>query len=639
MKKEKFGIKLGREAVENRPATKVAINGLLNKLRTTGISNLDKNFKFEKVIEVISAIDTLVLAYELIKSKKGVDTKANTEETLDKIDSIWFSNMSKQLSAGKFKFSSVRRILIPKPNDKSSSRPLGMSSPREKVIQKAIQLVLEAIYEPLFSKHSHGCRPSLGNHTALKSVKTNFQASNWVVEADLTKCFDRIDHHILLNILKKKINCEKTVALIKSSIRCGYVLENTKYDTKIGIPQGSVMSPTLCNIYLNELDSYLAKLSVDFDEGGKKRPYSLELRRLRYKLNVEKKKGSDEKILKQLNKEIEACPRTDNTGYKKMRFVRYVDDFVIGIAGEYADAVKIVDSLKTFLENELKLELNLTKTKITKFSSNKVYFLGTYIRGGYRKEKKIVTTIRCGKKLVARTTPRVSFHAPIEKLFEKLLVKKFIRKKNNRMVPTAVRSLVNFDHADILRFFNQKIRGCLNYYSFVDNHKSLGSIVHTLKLSCARTLALKLKERAIRPIFKKFGSYLECPETGLKIYVPSTFKRKQEFKTNERTPFEILTATWQGKRTRTNLDKPCCICGTMEKVEMHHIKAVRDLKTKYQSGKLEFFKMQMIAINRKQLPLCQAHHVAVHKNTLTEKDRSNMAEYVKNHFKKNNSNY
>jgi len=625
--------KLERKTVKSRAMTTVVLNGLLTKLRTASINNSIDNYKFKNIIDIIADIETLKLAYELIKSKKGVNTKGNSEETLDEIDETWFKNISKQLIEGKFKFSPVRRILIPKPNDKLSSRPLGMSSPREKVVQKAIHLILESIYEPVLSKHSHGCRPNKGNHTALKSVKTNFQAVNWVIEADLTTCFDRIDHYLLLNMLKKKIECEKTIALIKSFLVCGYILNGTKFTTKVGIPQGSAISPILCNIYLNELDKFLTECSKNFDQGGSKRPRSLLLRRLRYKLATAIKKGLEPEIIKNQTKEVKDCPRTDDAGYKKMHFVRYVDDFLIGIAGNYRDAENIKDELKLFLEKELKLELNMTKTKITKFSTNEVYFLGTFIRGNYRKEKKYNTTLRNAKVHKARTTPRVSFHAPIEKLFDKLYQQKFVRKKDKEIVPTAVRNIVNFDHADILAFYNQKIRGCLTFYSFVDNHKSLGSIVHALKLSCARTLALKYKERAIRPIFRRFGPLLRCPETKTTIYIPITFKRTEKFLVHAPQAFEILNTQWQGKLTRSNIGKPCCICGSVENVEMHHLKAIRDLKTKY-GNKYDFFRTQMIAINRKQVPLCRKHHIKVHKNLLNEIDRRNMLEYVKKFVKK-----
>jgi len=105
-----------------------------------------------------------------------------------------------------------------------------------------------------------------------------------------------------------------------------------------------------------------------------------------------------------------------------------------------------------------------------------------------------------------------------------------------RFVPTFCGRLINLDHADIIRFYNQKIHGILNYYSFVDNIKSLGQFVHGLKHSCALTLALKLKFRHRAKVFKKFGSTLRCPETKVELYIPKSFRRDQKFFINPENP-------------------------------------------------------------------------------------------------------
>jgi group II intron reverse transcriptase/maturase len=582
-------------------------------------------FKFSKLIKIISNEEVLILAYELIKSNPGSMAKDPSNVTLDTITLSCIRKTAFILKAGKYTFSPVKRTLIPKDGD-NTTRPLGISDSREKIVQKAILLVLEAIYEPTFSPHSHGSQTNKGNHTALKEIKTKFSGVNWVIEADISKCFDNIDHAILLTTLKKKICCEKTLALIKSALTCGYIVKGTTYRPKVGIPQGSIVSPILCNIYLDTLDLYLTQQKKGFDSRLDKRPRNLSLRRLTYRIN---KKTTTKKERSQYRAEMANYQGSLNIGYKRLFFVRYVDDYFIGIAGDYKDALHFRNLIKEFLKDALKMELNVAKTKITVFSSNKAFFLGTFIRGTYRKKKKVTRYVRKGKFITSKTTPRVSFHAPIKDLLVKLAGKSFFKRKNCNFIPSSLRRLVNLDHSDILKYYNSIIRGILNYYSFVDNKKSLGSIIHGLKMSAARTLALKYKKRAVKPIFNKYGKLLTCPETKIKIYIPKTFARDQVFMINVKKVVDIIKINWNNKLTNSNLFKPCSICGSTENIQMHHLKYINDLKSKYKKKKIDFFTLQLKAINRKQVPLCAFHHKAVHNNTLTIEEQNSFINSLK----------
>ena len=189
--------------------------------------------------------------------------------------------------------------------------------------------------------------------------------------------------------------------------------------------------------------------------------------------------------------------------------------------------------------------------------------------------------------------------------------------------------MINLEHADILRFYNSIIRGNLNYYFFANNRKSLGSFIHGLKWSCARTLALKFKLRQSSKVFRKFGSKLKCPDTGLEIFIPKTFKAIKIFGCDEPVFDDILFKKWGRKLTRSNLFKQCVICGSSEQIEMHHVRYIKDLKRKAKMKLLDFFTMQMAAINRKQVPLCVEHHKALHNNTLSHNERELFKENIK----------
>jgi hypothetical protein len=172
------------------------------------------------------------------------------------------------------------------------------------------------------------------------------------------------------------------------------------------------------------------------------------------------------------------------------------------------------------------------------------------------------------------------------------------------------------DHADIVRYYNSVVRGILNYYSFADNRKSLGSVARALQMSCARTLALKYKLRFAAKVFKKYGKFLKDPDSETKLYLPGTYKRTRTFYKQAKMGLKRLEKSWTSKLTRSNLNKSCVICGALP-AEMHHIRKLRDLKQR----KLDWFRFQMAAINRKQVPLCKDHYQKLHRNTLTQEER------------------
>jgi len=593
----------------------------LENLRTFAKKNV--KYIFHNTIHIISDLNVLIFAYETIKSESTNTTKGISKKNLEGISPNWFIKISKKLLAGQFKFNPSKRTDTFKSNDLNAKKPLGITSLTEKVVQKSIQMVLECIFESTFLDESHGFRPGRGNHTALKYVKMKFKAANWAIEANTSNCFNTIDHRKLLNIIRERISCDKTIALIKSALEAGIIKEaNFKENRKA---QGNVISPLLCNIFMHKLDKFLTAKAQEFEEGGSKRPRNNDKRNLKYKLN----QTTDQKEKKAIFKELLITKSNLNTdSYKKLMFVRYVDNFLVAIAGKYQDCVKLKQEIYTFLR-EKSLKLNPLKMKITKMSSNKVFFLGTFIRGTYRKIKPIQIIVKNKKRIKTQITPQVSFHAPIAKILQKLIDKKFMRRKNSlKIQPTGVKVLVNFDHADILLRFNQIIRAILNYYSFVDNHKSLGTIVHGLKMSCALTLSLKFKMITAAKAFKTFGKTLKCKESKTELYIPKTFKRTQKFVISKPLPYDIINLSWNGKLTRSNMLKSCIICGESENIEMHHVKQKKDLKFKYKSGKINFFTLQTRAINRNQVPLCKDHHIRFHNNTLIEEDKQKMRDYI-----------
>lgn len=260
--------------------------------------------------------------------------------------------------------------------------------------------------------------------------------------------------------------------------------------------------------------------------------------------------------------------------------------------------------------------MNQGKTLVTKSCEGPAFFLGTEITWRAPQQKKVILSSR-GRKV--RITGRLSLHAPMKKLSKKLVERKFAKwdLSGKTLTPVGLKRLQNMSHSDIISYYNVVTRGILNYYSFADNRSSLGSVVRILRMSCARTLALKYKLRYMSKAYKKFGSSLECPDTKAKIYRPTTLKRIRQFNTSSPKTLEALEKSWASKLTKSNLGESSIICGGIP-AQMHHVRKIKELKSRKH---LDWFTMQMAAIQRKQVPLCANHHSALHANKLTPLER------------------
>ena len=505
-------------------------------------------------IKSIANIKNLVAAYELIKSNPGNMTPGLNEITLDGIDLKYFERIQERLRAGTYKFPPAQRIQIPK-QGKKETRPLTIASPRDKIVQKAMQIVLERVYEPKFKETSHGFRPNKGTHTALQYIDAKFQSAHYVIEADISKAFDKIPHEKMMDILRKDIKCTKTLALILSGLKAGFMEGNKRSEIlNIGTPriakrwlcrfatkpQGSVLSPLLCNIFFHELDTFMETLISKYQK-GLKQPKNKEYTRLQNRAKYMRRMGHNETHKKEYDKVIKKLLKTSslsqNDSFTRVQYIRYADDFIIGVEGSYTITQNILQEVKTFLAT-LDIQLNETKIKITKFTVDPIEFLGYTIMSpnlkGIEKPTESIKEPNTRKTVTRRKKIRIRIYMNHEKLIYRLSAKKFIRKRikpdtNNELIwrGTFRGNLVNLDHADILRYYNSVIRGIYNYYKIVGNMNQLAHIIWLLTESCALTLVRKNNLRTLRKCYEKFGddlgteiSYANGKKARISIWSP-----------------------------------------------------------------------------------------------------------------------
>lgn len=624
-----------RTTVSNLQVRTLSSKAGSNVIRGSEDKNaLDSN---EVNIKTISNLKNLVAAYELIKSNPGNMTKGADEVTLDGIDLKYFKRVQSELKAGKFIFSPARRIQIPKPG-KTETRPLTIASPREKIVQKAILLVLERRYENKFLDSSHGFRPARGTHTAMNQMEAKFQSVHYIIEADFSKAFDSIQHDALMGILKEEIGCEKTLSLIKNGLRAGYFeMGELHNNLSIGTPQGSILSPLLCNIFLHKLDEHIEKLKLEYHKGTK-RQRGRENMRLQNKAKYWRLKGYDKskpEEYKIIIRELQKTPsmRRDDS-YVRLNYVRYADDFVVGVEGSYKLTTEILSKIETFVNNELKLKFNPDKTSISKFTDKPFNFLGYSIRAPITKRgvKPMETIAVNGKIITRRKKVRVIIEMDMAKVLKKLATNGFIRKRTSHTIHNELEyrgtykgNLINLDHPDILKYYNSILRGIQNYYSFAKNRSAVARIGWLLKESCALTLARKFKLKTTAKVFEKFNKDLgyNAGEDKRISFISISYAKAVNIAKAVKPnldPIKSIESVWNAKFTKSNLTAPCVICGDYNNVEMHHVRQIRDMKNP--NSKLDFFTRQMAAINRKQVPLCKDHHIRLHNNTWSDEERA-----------------
>ncbi len=363
----------------------------IDVLNSLSDKSKDPSYRFERLYRNLYNPEFYLLAYKNIYANGGSMTPGMDGTTLDGMSSHRIDGIITSLKDRSYQPNPARREYIPKKSAPNKKRPLGIPSANDKLVQEVVRLILESIYEPNFSEQSHGFRPRRSCHTALLHLQRTFTGAKWFVEGDIKACFDSFDHHVLIDILRRRIADEAFIALMWKFLKAGYMEQWEYHKTYSGTPQGSGISPILANIYLNELDRHIEEYKASFDQGSSlTRKANPEYERMRGTIERTKRRNAkiwDEldaaerrqkaAILRNMKAEQRKLPKSEpfDANYKSLQYIRYADDFIIGVIGSKEDAEAIKADLASYLSEKLKLTLSAEKTKIT-HTSEFARFLG-----------------------------------------------------------------------------------------------------------------------------------------------------------------------------------------------------------------------------------------------------------------------
>jgi group II intron reverse transcriptase/maturase len=471
--------------------------------------------------------------------------------------------------------------------------------------------MLEAYYEPQFSTQSHGFRPNRGCNTALQEILYQWKGTKWFIEGDIRGCFDNIDHTTLMNILAEKIQDNRLLRLISEALKAGY-LEDWRWNpTLSGTPQGGIISPILANVYLDRLDKFVENTLSSAYNLGKRRRINNTYSSLR--AQIEKRRRSERRIaeLHQLYKLLRATPSIDPSDpqFRRLRYIRYADDFILGFAGPYSEAEKIKELLQDFLRDSLKLEMSEEKTKITHARHKAARFLGYDVHTLHDDQK-----VTKGRRVINR---KIGLRVP-----HAVIVEKCARyTKGDKPIHRA--ELLNSDVFDIVARYQAEYRGIVEYYRLAYNLGKLSRLKQIMEVSLTKTLANKLKI-SVSQVYGRFSQTLLTDEGPRKILRHVIARENKQplvaqwgnvsLKWNRQANVrEHAPVTWDERVQLIDrlLADTCELCGSQEDIEVHHIKHMKTLWKKGQRDPPRWV-IWMAARQRKTLVVCRKCHNDIH---------------------------
>ena len=577
----------------------------------------DSSYKFERLYRILFNEELFYVAYQKIASNGGSTTKGSDGRSIDEMSLARIETLIASLKDESYQPHPSRRVHIPKKNGKT--RPLGIPAFEDKLVQEVVRMILEAIYEGHFETTSHGFRPKRSCHTALLHIQKTFSGAKWFIEGDIKGFFDNIDHDVLVGILRERISDDRFIRLIRKFLKAGYVEDWTFHNTYSGTPQGGIVSPILANIYLDKLDKYVKEYIQHFDKGTKRRPgkesNNLANERKRTVRKLKKVKDGTEKAalvarLKAIEQERAAFPNGDemDESYRRLKYIRYADDFILGVIGSKEEAQRIKEDIKSFLSASLALELSEEKTLIT-HTGKSAKFLGYEITVTRNNHQRRDVQGRLRRTYGKRVRLNVSMATLRDKLLEYGAMEIKLRNGKEVWKPKCRSGLIFNDDLEILDRYNRETVGFCNYYLIANNCVVLHNFRYIMEYSMYKTFAGKYRS-TVRKINKKYRlnklftvKYEQKGVIKSRTFYKTSFKRRTTAFNGscDIEPYSIADVSRTNLTDRLKAEK-CELCGATGKLIMHHVRNLKDLKGK------ESWKRLMSARKRKTIALCPSCH-------------------------------
>ena len=512
-------------------------------------SKINKDWKHRDLFRILRKNDIWITAYKNINRNKKALTTVITKETLDGISTQRLFRLQDKVVNENYRFKPVNEIKTPKPN--GQKRLIGLSIVNDKIVQEVIRMVLEAIYEPCFSKQSFGFQQGLETHDTLEYIESKFRWVDWVIERDIEGTSPTIDHTQLCNILSKKIQDVRFINLIRKLLKCGVLRQGQFTRSNLGVSQRNIISSILMNIYFNELDKWVESKANMLSQ-SRTNQQNKKYKQLSYQIGkktdqmqkLEKKSKQSKIILKELKalKIERAKVLSLATQQIQIEYVRYVDNWMLGIKGDKTLAKELKVEINHFVMVHLKQTVHPTKIKITGLRSGKAKFLRYEIY--LPRNRKINPYIGSGTQITRRTNLRLRFDIPMDSILQKMEERGYIKKliKGHRSISKA--SYTSLEDIAIVKHFAQVWIGLSNYYSGCTNFLKLQYIHYLLHISCAMTLSHRHRSTT-KKIFIKYGKVLKVSNGNISTSFPyrkewSIKKRKWQNQQKFADPFQIL---------------------------------------------------------------------------------------------------
>lgn len=586
-------------------------DAVLNILRERGRRGLPCNELYRQMFNP----HLYLMAYGRLYSNHGAMTPGADGETADGMSQGKIGRIIDAMRHERYRFRPVRRTYIPKKN--GNKRPLGLPSWTDKLVGEVVRLLLEAYYEPTFSHHSHGFRPRKGCHTALSEVANTWTGTTWFIEGDISDCFGSLDHEVLLGILRERIHDNRFLGLLRNMLKAGYLEDWEWRPTLSGAPQGGVTSPVLSNIYLDRLDHFVETQLIPQNTRGAGRKSNPAYTKVgaaiaRTRRQHDGSASEAQKLQQQLRRMPSGDPQ--DPGYRRLKYVRYADDHLLGFIGPRSEAEQIKQSLARFLREDLKLELSEDKTLITHARTGAAKFLGYEITIQHADQK-----ITSAKRVKRATNGKVRLRVPLE----------VIRSKRapytKRGKPAHKPQLTGLDDHKIINTYGAEYRGLVQYYLLANDVWRLDRVKWVIQTSMLKTLAAK-HHSSVAKMARKYATTIETPHgprrcfevrverAGRKPLVARfggiPLKQQRRAVLDDRPPISAVSRLSGTELIQRVQEGRCEWCGRKDEVQVHQVRQLTNLTRPGQPRPA--WAQLMVKRRRKTLVVCSPCHDTIH---------------------------